>query len=169
MKYCFFHVSVIQEFFSSISANYLYEDFASWDPWLRPKYFSRTYLVCQPSLSHTTHHIHVCVYKSFIKYILWLGKTNCSVSYNLITVSCHVSVISTIHHVQKKIFFSWRASPRKILYLLTDDGILYYLMWTLGVPFFQIDLLSIRIKRNAYPWQNCIFKSIYYEDMVWWW
>ena len=37
----------------------------------------------------------------------------------------------------KKNFFSWRASPRKILYLLTDDGILYYLMWTLGVPFFS--------------------------------
>ena len=121
------------------------------------------------TISHDTSHTRVYVYKSFIKYILWLGKTNCSVSYNLITVSCHVSVISTIHHVQKKIFFSWRASPRKILYLLTDDGILYYLMWTLGVPFFQIDLLSIRIKRNVYPWQNCIFKSIYYEDMVWWW
>ena len=90
-----------------------------------------------PSLSHMTHHtrVYVCVYKSFIKYILWLGKTNCSVSYNLITVSCHVSVISTIHHVQKK-FFSWRASPRKILYLLTDDGILY-LTWTFGVPFFS--------------------------------
>ena len=36
----------------------------------------------------------------------------------------------------KKIFFSWRASPRKILYLLTDDGILY-LTWTFGVPFFS--------------------------------
>ena len=128
----------ISRIFSSISANYLYEDFASWDPWLRPKYFSRTYLpgLSAITISHDTSHTRVYVYKSFIKYILWLGKTNCSVSYNLITVSCHVSVISTIHHVQK-IFFSWRASPRKILYLLTDDGILYYLMWTLGVPFFS--------------------------------
>ena len=57
------------------------------------------------TISHDTSHTRVYVYKSFIKYILWLGKTNCSVSYNLITVSCHVSVISTIHHVQKKIFF----------------------------------------------------------------
>ena len=105
---------------------------------MRPKYFSRTYLpgLSAITISHDTSHTRVYVYKSFIKYILWLGKTNCSVSYNLITVSCHVSVISTIHHVQKK-FFSWRASPRKILYLLTDDGILYYLMWTLGVPFFS--------------------------------
>ena len=57
------------------------------------------------TISHDTSHTRVYVYKSFIKYILWLGKTNCSVSYNLITVSCHVSVISTIHHVQKNFFF----------------------------------------------------------------
>ena len=121
------------------------------------------------TISHDTPHtcVCVCVYKSFIKYILWLGKTNCSVSYNLITVSCHVSVISTIHHVQKKIFFLGELHRGKFCtYLL----MMAFYIWRelLGYHFFQIDLLSIRIKRNAYPWQNCIFKSIYYEDMVWW-
>ena len=121
------------------------------------------------TISHDTSHTRVYVYKSFIKYILWLGKTNCSVSYNLITVSCHVSVISTIHHVQKKKFF--------FLASFTEENfVLTYWWWHFilsdvnfgGAIFFK--LTFCQFESNEMPildkiaFSNLSIMKIWYDD-----
>ena len=120
------------------------------------------------TISHDTSHTRVYVYKSFIKYILWLGKTNCSVSYNLITVSCHVSVISTIHHVQKNFFF--------LASFTEENFVLTYWWWHFilsdvnfgGAIFFK--LTFCQFESNEMPildkiaFSNLSIMKIWYDD-----
>ena len=154
----------ISRIFLLASLQIIFMKIASWDQ----NIFHVVPSLSAITISHDTSHTRVYVYKSFIKYILWLGKTNCSVSYNLITVSCHVSVISTIHHVQKKFFFLGELHRGKFCtYLLM---MAFYTIWCelWGCHFFK--LTFCQFESNEMPildkiaFSNLSIMKIWYDD-----